>query len=209
MKINQELLAACLDAMLRLLPQEIILKIKAISHHQAKLRTLAGWLTLHELFCSQGIELKHQEITFSLTGKPFVKGLPFSFNISHSKDIAISAIASNCDVGIDIQHKRRIKWQGFEKYFSLSQWQDIITSANSTDRFYHYWSLKESVLKAEGSGLAGNLALIDIADDRAYFKGKVWYHTEINIDPQYACFVTACRQMQVVSRQLHANKLQT
>lgn len=202
MQIVEDLLIAQCDATFSLLPHEIISKVRAISHPQAKLRTLAGWLTLHDLLSSQGIELRHQKITFSPTGKPQVQGLPFGFNISHSKDFAISAIALNCNIGIDIQFKRQIKWQGFERYFSPSQWQDIITSTNSTDRFYHYWSLKESVLKADGSGLAGNLALIDTANGKAYYNGKIWYPTELNIDPQYSCFVTACRQMRVVVRHL-------
>ncbi|MGC0151281.1 4'-phosphopantetheinyl transferase family protein [Chromobacterium vaccinii] len=104
-------------------------------------------------------------------GKPWLPAHPeLGFNLSHSGDAALVALARGLRLGVDLEQRRRdgreLEWRGIaESYFSARE-RLTLDGGDATRRFLRMWTAKEAVLKAMGSGLSA-LADVEIALDQA------------------------------------------
>jgi 4'-phosphopantetheinyl transferase len=118
------------------------------------------------------LDVAPQALTFEYTsqGKP---GLSpefnpdhLTFNLSHSRDLAILAITQESRIGVDLEHREpkrdlaQIAARNFSPteataFFSLPEHQ-------RTSAFYACWTLKEAYLKATGDGLSTQLDSFDV-----------------------------------------------
>jgi 4'-phosphopantetheinyl transferase len=89
------------------------------------------------------------------------------FNLSHSGDAALYAIAWNRDVGVDLEQIRRMP--GMEhvarRTFSEREWTEFcsLTPDDRECAFYRGWTRKEAVVKALGMGLSIPLDSFDVS----------------------------------------------
>ncbi|MCU1236083.1 MAG: 4-phosphopantetheinyl transferase [Candidatus Solibacter sp.] len=86
-------------------------------------------------------------------GKPFLPNLPdLEFNLSHSKQMALVAVARGTPVGVDIERLRPlIEFAAIaERYFP----PDEVCPSDAPD-FFRRWTRFEAILKAQGLGLYG------------------------------------------------------
>jgi 4'-phosphopantetheinyl transferase len=111
---------------------------------------------------------KHpQAITFSYgpRGKPHVTA-PIEFNLSHSEDLAIVAVAHERQVGVDLEAIRIIKdiQDVARRFFSTRENAALVSVPESerSDAFLRCWTLKEAYVKATGDGLAQPTELFDV-----------------------------------------------
>jgi 4'-phosphopantetheinyl transferase len=84
-----------------------------------------------------------------------------SFNVAHSGDVVVCAIAHGAPVGIDIEdrHRARLDRALVDRYCSRDEAADVNAAGEGwRDRFLKYWTLKEAYLKATGLGIAVHLA---------------------------------------------------
>jgi 4'-phosphopantetheinyl transferase len=94
-------------------------------------------------------------------GKPFItnKGLDWlQFNLSHTKGMMLMAVSRLQPLGIDVEY-RDPKVEGpriAHRFFSEQEVADLhaLDDTYQYHRFFDYWSLKESYIKACGKGLA-------------------------------------------------------
>ncbi|TMM44807.1 4'-phosphopantetheinyl transferase family protein [Colwellia ponticola] len=88
--------------------------------------------------------------------------LPLRFNISHTKNLIICAVTLDDDIGCDVENIGRSNNVSAiaERYFSATETQELFSlpEAQQRNRFFDYWTLKESYIKAWGLGLAIPLA---------------------------------------------------
>ena len=88
--------------------------------------------------------------------------LPLRFNISHTKNLIICAVTLEDDIGCDVENIGRNNnvLAIAERYFSSKEIDELfaLPEAQQRDRFFDYWTLKESYIKAWGLGLAIPLA---------------------------------------------------
>jgi 4'-phosphopantetheinyl transferase len=97
-------------------------------------------------------------------GKPRVSG-PFvpagSFSISHTRGLIVCAFAESV-VGIDAEFLRTStdSLQIAEHFFSPTEYGDLSRLPESMKqyRFFEYWTLKESYVKARGLGMSLDLS---------------------------------------------------
>ena len=84
--------------------------------------------------------------------------IPLRFNISHTKNLIICAVTLNDDIGCDVENIERNNnvLAIAERYFSKQETTSLFTlpQAQQRDRFFDYWTLKESYIKAWGLGLS-------------------------------------------------------
>ena len=84
--------------------------------------------------------------------------LPLRFNISHTKNLIICAVTLEDDIGCDVENTGRSNdvLAIAERYFSPTESKELFTLpvAQQRNRFFDYWTLKESYIKAWGLGLA-------------------------------------------------------
>lgn len=88
-------------------------------------------------------------------GKPYLKGIDFQFNLSHSGTYALCAY-SNRNIGADLQQikeklprKNRKNSCRRTKHLFLTKF----TQPEQTQLFYRLWARKESLIKWDGRGL--------------------------------------------------------
>jgi 4'-phosphopantetheinyl transferase len=91
------------------------------------------------------------------------------FNVSHSGDLAVIGYALGCEVGIDVEELREVCHleQIARRFFHPSETSAVL-STPASDRslaFLRCWTGKESLLKALGTGIVGNLADFQIPVD--------------------------------------------
>ncbi len=115
------------------------------------------------------------EFAYSETGKPFLKTDPeFTFNLSHSANLAVFAFARNAMLGIDVE---KIRYDfNFERiinrFFSTAQIREIRESKNPSEIFFQLWTRKEAYIKAVGSTVFGDLKTLDVSSDCLTFSDK-------------------------------------
>ena len=113
-----------------------------------------------------------QEIQFSYgdRGKPYIRDYDIYFNLAHSQDLAIYAICSDREVGIDLEYiNPECDFEGIARRYFLRSEQQIIQRLGDRNKdsarlaFYQAWTLKEAYGKATGQGIANILDAIDVS----------------------------------------------
>jgi 4'-phosphopantetheinyl transferase len=113
-------------------------------------------------------------------GKPALAGAPAApqFSLSHSADLALLAVSSNGPVGVDIEQVREgVEYDAVSDQLFDAAESARLASSSGNDRtavFFRYWTCKESVLKALGTGfsLPANLCQVDLERGRAVLRGS-------------------------------------
>src|SRR5262249_53602429 len=78
------------------------------------------------------------------------------FNVAHSGGIAVCLVGRGI-IGVDVEDLfRRVLLYVVDQYFSATEVQSLMQQPTQlrTRRFYEYWTLKESYIKARGLGLS-------------------------------------------------------
>lgn len=99
--------------------------------------------------------------------------IPLRFNISHTDKLIICAVMLNDDIGCDVENINRNTDPHLiaERFFSPSEVAELfaLPENKQRSRFFDYWTLKESYIKAWGLGLSIPLAdfSFDIAQSQS------------------------------------------
>jgi len=77
------------------------------------------------------------------------------FNLSHSQDLAVYAVALDRPLGIDVEYLRPLKdaLSLAKRWFTPKEYAEIYQSSDPTTTFFRFWTAKEAYLKATGAGL--------------------------------------------------------
>lgn len=112
------------------------------------------------LSCYLGIEPKRLIFSKSAKGKPEIikPPIPLRFNLSHSSNMIVCAVSLKHDIGVDVEDiSRNSKIDSIaNRFFSEEEIKvlDNLSESDKRNRFFDYWTLKESYLKACGYGLS-------------------------------------------------------
>jgi 4'-phosphopantetheinyl transferase len=114
-----------------------------------------------------------QEVRFDYgdNGKPFLHphhdNAGLQFNLAHSHQMALYAIALQRAVGVDVEYKRRLTDGGkiAHRFFSPDEAKLVVDAAPGEQQqaFFQIWTRKEAYIKAIGLGLAQPLAEFEVA----------------------------------------------
>lgn len=107
-------------------------------------------------------------------GKPSLSPVPgvvhqIEFNLSHSDDLALVAVALGVPVGVDIERwsEETEHLELAERFFSPSEREALRALADDraklTEGFFAAWSRKEAYLKAIGCGITRGLHHFDVS----------------------------------------------
>ncbi len=101
-------------------------------------------------------------------GKPaLISGEGMEFNLSHSGDYALIAVARGGRVGIDIERMREnTEWERMaHRYFSECEVSELMSlpPEHRIVAFFNCWTRKEAYIKAHGLGLSLPLDSFDVS----------------------------------------------
>ncbi|KAK5904588.1 hypothetical protein CesoFtcFv8_006134 [Champsocephalus esox] len=145
---------------------------------------MAGRLLLRRFVCERmGIPWSEIRLERSPRGKPYLAAPlkvrsdsgteppSWSFNLSHQGDYAVLAAEQGGQVGVDIMKNTMPGTSSVPEFFRIMTRQftayewSVIQSAGSEHlqlaAFYRHWALKESFIKAIGTGLGFNLQRVE------------------------------------------------
>lgn len=174
----------------------------AKQYHQKKdfIRSTLSSALLYYALNKNGIDKKDINIEKSSMGKPFLKNFKnIDFNITHSGDWVACAINIS-NIGIDIEQIKDIDITDFKEILTT---KEIIYINEKLENFYQIWTLKESYLKALGTGIYKPLSSFTIQPyDKHYAKvfqndkeEKQWYFYNFNLDKKHSCSI--CSQSKI------------
>lgn len=128
-----------------------------------ELARLSPQARMHSAFAELAVRLElgallpeTRGIAFSRTeaGKPYLKEYPGCFfSLSHSGEIAVGLL-SDAPVGVDVEKVAPRNFAAVSKRFSAWEREQLAHTADPAQRFYTFWTARESVLKQRGTGLA-------------------------------------------------------
>lgn len=100
-------------------------------------------------------------------GKPFLQEGGLHFNVSHTHELALYAIAQSREVGIDVEWMRPqvAHEQIAARFFSLEE-QEALAQVPDGERrtaFYNIWTRKEAYVKARGDGISAGLGTFAVS----------------------------------------------
>ncbi|XP_064638099.1 L-aminoadipate-semialdehyde dehydrogenase-phosphopantetheinyl transferase-like [Lineus longissimus] len=133
---------------------------------------MAGRLLLRKAI-SDTLQIPYGDVRLDRTekGKPFLVNTVathFSFNVSHQGKLAVLATEFDKDVGIDVMEITQPRgsksvadfFHTMRRQFTDDEWEAIkepMTDSGRLARFYRFWCLKESYVKAVGIGIGYSL----------------------------------------------------
>ena len=144
------------------------LRIEAARHRLILARTLLR----SELGAILGVEPRRLEFEVAERGKPFLTSpsppSPPGFNLSHSGDVVVVAIALG-EIGVDVERLRRMtKAERLARRFFGPAEFAAVQSSPETARdhlFLRIWTQKEAYLKATGLGVGMPLREVETEPD--------------------------------------------
>ncbi|MBD2089188.1 4'-phosphopantetheinyl transferase superfamily protein [Microcoleus sp. FACHB-1515] len=130
-----------------------------------RLRLPAPFIASHaalRLILSRYLQTPPDRLQFACgdRGKPFLVDGAIEFNLSHSSDWALIAVAIDQPVGVDVEQIRSIEFRSLlDRYFHPQEVRAIacLPSEEQQLAFFRCWTRKEAYLKAIGCGIANGL----------------------------------------------------
>jgi 4'-phosphopantetheinyl transferase len=138
-------------------------------------RVLGGKVLLQKELMESNADLKLEQLSYTEKGKPYFENVGFQFNISHSGDWVALVTDEKNPCGVDIEMHRKINWNLFESNFTPTEWQTILIAPDPRLQFFEYWAIKESVIKADGRGVAVLKKTALIAPNQVVCEDKIWH----------------------------------
>jgi len=161
-------------------------------HKEAKHRFILGRAMLRIIFARYS-GLRASEVIFSCTSnmKPYVQGTNIQFNLSHSADLVLIALADT-PVGVDVEIANNT--------FDFSCILPICFSVEEAGHikfhgrpsFYQCWTRKEALLKASGIGLESYMQQLPCLDGThktamdGIYQYKDWIVDSFRVNDGYA-----------------------
>ncbi|MBQ5749489.1 MAG: 4'-phosphopantetheinyl transferase superfamily protein [Oscillospiraceae bacterium] len=146
------------DAAMALLSKERQMRAARLRTEDDRLRVMAAGLLLCKVFGAEAEEIQYTE-----HGKPYLPN-GAHFSISHGGDLAVLAV-SDRPVGVDVEACARKASPAVQKK-TLTENERRWLAESGT--FAYLWTRKESVMKADGRGLALTPNSFDVLCERVF-----------------------------------------
>ena len=149
-------------------------RARRFQHNGAKRRYVLCRASLRSLLCG-ALNCRNQQLAFGASehGKPFAKvddlQAPIAFNVSHSGQHGLIALAPRGRVGVDVEERAPQRNLDVLVDAVLGPRERAEVAAASgrrrLDVFLDLWTLKEALSKAHGLGLSLDVSSFDIPAD--------------------------------------------
>lgn len=150
----------------KILAADELIRMEKFHHHNHRIRFLAG-RALARTVLSKLTHIEPDCIVFSRSphGRPYLQNEQLhekiQFSLSYTKNLVAFAAVSGGDIGVDVEYTDvDIDYLDIaEQYFCAAESQELSRRPRdqAKERFFQYWTLKESYIKARGYGM--NIAL--------------------------------------------------
>jgi len=184
---NNPLEPSLFSAYLSVLSPELKEKNSRYIRWQNRHSHLFGRLLLIEALKNLGIENDiWNYVEYNSYHRPYLTLNEYDFNISHSGNFVTCAIGKNVKLGIDIEENRNVNFKNFQTVMTPCQWDEINNANYPVKEFFKYWTIKESVIKADGRGFSIPLDELEVKNNIVEYDDKSWFVQELEINSDYS-----------------------
>lgn len=152
--------------------------------------SVCGKLLLLELLKEHNSKNSLADLKYNEYRRPCFDCRP-DFNIAHSGNVVICAMTDEGQIGIDIEEIKQLDFADFTDFFTGNEWHYINDHANKFDGFYNFWTRKEAVLKAIGSGFHTPLNSVDVSNQELLYDDITYQITPLDVHPGYKCHIAS------------------
>lgn len=171
------------ERLMKIIPEELRVKVLGEkgweNQHGSLARKLLLWHGMKE--CGANINDLFGTLKFTKTGKPYIVDAPH-FNLANDGAVAICAISKTSILGCDIERLKPLNLSDYRDRMTYLEWREIYSHILPLRRFYEFWAIKESVIKADGELEHKDLKDIYIRPDIAFCDAKYWYISPIELE---------------------------
>lgn len=133
----------------------------------ARHRFVTGRVMLRQILSSlTGVPPGRLTFTFGEHGKPQLEGGWPCFNLAHSGDSVVLAVADD-EVGVDVEERRDLPnaHRLVSRICTPREAEFLLTlpEGDRNDGLLRLWTAKEAVLKTLGTGIAGSMRSIEVS----------------------------------------------
>jgi 4'-phosphopantetheinyl transferase len=150
--------------------------------------TIGGKLLLLHVLKQFKSQLSLSDLNYNAHHRPYFNEGP-DFNIAHSGNIVVCCATDSGKIGVDIEQVKEIDLADYADYFTLKEWDKIKQHSNLYDGFYNYWTRKEAVLKAIGTGFHTPLSSVDVSGESLVYDDIDYHIKPIVIHQEYKCHI--------------------
>ena len=181
---------------MELIPDGIKRQILLKRNHLDMQLSVCGNLLILALIKHFEVDLTLAEIVYNDYQRPYFND-GFDFNISHSGNRVVGCATLNGKVGIDIELMKPINLN-YNDYFTPTEQQNIRTAKNPDTEFFNYWTRKEALLKAVGTGVFTPLLDIDVSANSFIYMGDNYHLSPIDIAADYKSCIAYTIDQEIV-----------
>jgi 4'-phosphopantetheinyl transferase len=139
-------------------------------------------------------------------GKPWLVDSGVQFNLSHTRGLALLAVAIDGAVGVDVERVHAVPdYQDLAHHFFSDAERRVLAGCSRAEAelgFFRCWTRKEAYLKARGDGLAIPLAAFDVPlgtteepcpviSREPAPEARGWYVRDVSMEPRPGAAVAA------------------
>lgn len=149
-------------------------------------------------------------ISKSPSGKPFLENHPhIHFNISHCPGMLACAVGDG-ELGVDLEALRPVHSKALKRAFTAQEQSFVKDGGEEEFDFFRLWTLKESFVKAVGTGLAFGLKNVEFDFDERNIlsqkEGFVFRQYLVNDSHLLAVCNLGAASPTIVTERLHVNE---
>ena len=149
--ISPDILEAWTKAGVEELPAAKREQILRLRPPLSRFSSAIGWQLVKFGFRHSGhADFELSRLQFDDRKKPRWPGVTHDFNLTHSGALLACALTDNGMVGIDVEWVRPLRDE--RMFRQILAPQEILPADADDHLFFQYWTRKEAVIKAEGSG---------------------------------------------------------
>lgn len=126
----------------------------------------------------------------------------FDFNIAHSGNMVVCCGTDKGKVGIDTELIKPINFDDYTDYFTATEWNNILNNEAPDIAFFKYWTRKEAILKAAGTGFYTELKAIDVTADSILYEDRTYFLADTGINPLYQSCIASSIKQKIILQQV-------
>lgn len=112
----------------------------------------------------------------------------------------VCAISEERRVGVDIEEHKELSLNEFKEVLTKEERAFVNMQEDSLKHFFNLWSMKESIVKADGRGMLVSLNDIAIRGNKAVLDGREWHLQEIKITDTASAFLACEKESEIVTK---------
>lgn len=182
------------EALLSEVPETMHPGILRFERWQDRQAGLFGKLMMARAFAPSLPADLFNKLAYNGYKRPYLPGYP-DFNLSHSGEWIVLAVAESGRIGIDIEELRPVRIGDFRSVLHPDEQERLRSLPDPSELFFSIWTKKEAVIKAEGKGLYNALDTVVALTDKVWLEGEWWWLRPLALAEGYCCHLAADREI--------------